>query len=165
MCLTSPGLRAYVTVGQYVPPTIPANAATNVQIPLAGGAQINGRDAFPRQNAELTDGCFSTGEAMVAKVDRFRYHVVSFFEDGTRLDPATGGNVQTVGSRPYLMLDQGLIDEYQIMVDPVALGGGVPVFRNITRPLNLRLTGTQAFSSGVVLLSYEPADSPRAPSP
>ena len=69
------------------------------------------------------------------------------------------------GSIVSQFADQGLIDEYQIMVDPVALGGGVPAFRNITRPLNLRLTGTQAFSSGVVLLSYEPADSPRAPSP
>jgi dihydrofolate reductase len=41
-------------------------------------------------------------------------------------------------------------------VDPVALGNGTTIFNGITRKLDLKLTGTRIFKSGVVLLSYEP---------
>lgn len=52
----------------------------------------------------------------------------------------------------------GLIDSYRISVHPVALGNGKPLFEDLQQRLNLRLTGTRVFKSGVVELSYEPAD-------
>lgn len=42
------------------------------------------------------------------------------------------------------------------MIDPVALPDGTPVFNNINQKLNLRLTGSKVFNSGVVLLNYQP---------
>jgi dihydrofolate reductase len=42
------------------------------------------------------------------------------------------------------------------MVDPVALGAGTPIFKDLKRKLDLKLTMTRTFKSGVVLLSYEP---------
>lgn len=60
------------------------------------------------------------------------------------------------GSIATQLADAGLIDEYQIMVDPVVIGGGTSLFSSITCKLDLRLTGTRTFKSGVVLLSYEP---------
>lgn len=59
------------------------------------------------------------------------------------------------GSIVTQLAEQKLIDEYEIMIDPVILGDGVPMFKNITRRLNLRLTASRAFSSGVILLSYQ----------
>jgi dihydrofolate reductase len=50
---------------------------------------------------------------------------------------------------------QGLIDEYQIMVDPVVLGRGTPIFKGIKHKLDLKLTSTRTFKSGVVLLCYQ----------
>lgn len=47
-----------------------------------------------------------------------------------------------------------LIDEYQFMIDPVAIGSGSPSFQGLTRKLDLKLTGSRVFESGVVLLSY-----------
>ncbi|MGC5021855.1 dihydrofolate reductase family protein [Micromonospora sp. DT47] len=47
----------------------------------------------------------------------------------------------------------GLLDEWQLVVHPVVLGGGRPVFPAIER-LGLRLAGTRAFDGASVLLRY-----------
>lgn len=49
-----------------------------------------------------------------------------------------------------------VIDEYQMIVDPVALGKGRTMFDGITEPLNLNLTKTRTFGNGKVYLCYEP---------
>jgi dihydrofolate reductase len=51
----------------------------------------------------------------------------------------------------------GLIDEYRIMVSPVVLGEGLPLFKGITQPLRLKLIEARTFHSGNVLLVYQPA--------
>lgn len=48
----------------------------------------------------------------------------------------------------------GLIDEYQLCIHPVILGKGLPLFRDIRETLDLKLTGTKTFGSGVVCLYY-----------
>ncbi len=71
----------------------------------------------------------------------------------------TGGKDLTVlgsGSIVTLFAEHGLIDEYEIMVDPVVIGAGTPIFNNIKQKLDLKLTATRTFKSGVVLLSYAP---------
>ena len=54
-------------------------------------------------------------------------------------------------------IKHGLIDEYRIIVNPVVLGSGIPLFKGIDRKLNLKLIKTRAFKSGNVLLYYKPA--------
>jgi dihydrofolate reductase len=60
------------------------------------------------------------------------------------------------GSLVTQFADEDLIDEYQVMIDPVALGKGTALFSNLTHQLNLKLTMTKTFQSGVVLMSYQP---------
>jgi dihydrofolate reductase len=50
-----------------------------------------------------------------------------------------------------------LIDEFRIMVNPVALGGGTSLFKGLQNKLELKLLRTKTFTSGNVLLHYEPA--------
>jgi dihydrofolate reductase len=69
-----------------------------------------------------------------------------------------GNNMTILGSGSIVsqLADAGLIDEYQIMVDPIAIGDGTPIFSGIQKQLNLKLTATRTFKTGVVLLSYVP---------
>lgn len=53
----------------------------------------------------------------------------------------------------FINLD--LIDEYRLMVHPVVLGRGLPLFENVEREHRLRLVRAKTFSSGVVLLHYQ----------
>jgi dihydrofolate reductase len=79
-------------------------------------------------------------------------------EELKRLKELPGNNITLLGSGSILTLlsENGLIDEYQIMIDPVAIGKGTPIFHEIKQPLNLKLSDVKAFKSGVVLLSYMP---------
>jgi dihydrofolate reductase len=60
------------------------------------------------------------------------------------------------GSIVTLFAEHSLIDEYQVMVDPVVLGDGTPLFKGIRQKLDLKLASSRIFKSGVVLLSYVP---------
>jgi dihydrofolate reductase len=52
----------------------------------------------------------------------------------------------------------GLIDEYRIIVAPIALGDGRPVLGGMTERVPLQLAGARTFDSGNVLLTYRPAE-------
>lgn len=50
----------------------------------------------------------------------------------------------------------GLIDEYRIIVNPVILGKGNPLFKGLQDKLNLELLKTKKLKSGVVIFYYQP---------
>jgi len=77
-------------------------------------------------------------------------------EEVRRLKQQTGGNLFVFGSADLSssLIPRGLIDEFRIMVNPVVLGSGNPLFRD---KLNLKLLETRTFQNGNVLLYYHPA--------
>jgi dihydrofolate reductase len=50
----------------------------------------------------------------------------------------------------------GLVDRHRVMLAPVVLGTGKPLFAAPEEPLRLRLAATRVFDGGVVMLDYEP---------
>ena len=63
-----------------------------------------------------------------------------------------------VGS-PSLIVALGqldLIDEYQLAVHPTVVGSGLPLFKNVTDRIDLRLLKTKTFGCGAVAHYYEP---------
>jgi dihydrofolate reductase len=81
-------------------------------------------------------------------------------EEVKKLKQMPGKDMTVLGSGSIVtqFAQQGLIDEFQIMVDPVVLGDGTPIFKGIREKLNLKLVSTKTFSSGVILLCYQPMD-------
>jgi class 3 adenylate cyclase/dihydrofolate reductase len=69
-----------------------------------------------------------------------------------------GGELVVYGSPDLvdLLLAEQLVDEYRILVYPIILGSGKHLFRDRINSHHLRLVRSHAFSSGVVLLTYEP---------
>jgi dihydrofolate reductase len=51
----------------------------------------------------------------------------------------------------------GLIDEYQLLIHPVALGSGLPLFSALSGPADLKLVSETAFDTGAVAHIYRPA--------
>lgn len=77
-----------------------------------------------------------------------------------QLKSSKGSDLTILGSGSIVsqFADAGLIDTYQIMIDPVALQSGTPLFEGMKNQLDLKLIDSKVFKSGVVLLTYENND-------
>ncbi len=71
-----------------------------------------------------------------------------------------GGDLLVVGSTQLVqtLLAHGLVDELQLMIDPLVVGGGKGIFPadGMLRPL--RLVDSQVTSTGAILATYAPAN-------
>lgn len=77
-------------------------------------------------------------------------------EEVTKLKDQPGKDLRVSGaSIAATFMQLGLIDEYQLYVQPVVLGGGTPMFRSLDNKIELRLVETRKFGSGVVFLRYQ----------
>jgi len=74
------------------------------------------------------------------------------------LKEAAGPGLCILGSGSIVaqLAPEGLIDEYQFVVTPVALGSGRTLFEGVQSRLSLQLTSSRTFRNGNVLLCYEP---------
>jgi dihydrofolate reductase len=72
-------------------------------------------------------------------------------------EPGEGMVILGSGSIVSQLAQAGLIDEYQVVVKPIALGEGRTMFEGIKQKLSLKRTKTRTFINGNVLLSYEPS--------
>jgi dihydrofolate reductase len=93
------------------------------------------------------------------KADWYNTRVVSgdIVAEVRRLKDA-GKNMTVLGSGSIVsqLTDAQLVDTFMILVDPIALTGGTPIFSGIKNNLSLQLTDHRIFSSGRVLLTYRP---------
>lgn len=75
------------------------------------------------------------------------------------------GDLALFGSSTFTadLLQAGVVDEVRVMVNPILLGGGVPLYTGLTERVPLRLARTITFRNGNVLLCYTPGAQPPAP--
>ena len=79
----------------------------------------------------------------------------SVAEELSRLGRTPGADVSVGGAGlAATLVEQDLIDEYRLFVNPVVLGGGTPFFPERRERLELELVETRTFGSRVVYLRY-----------
>jgi dihydrofolate reductase len=75
------------------------------------------------------------------------------------LKEQSGGDLLVIGSGDFVqtLMQNSLVDEYQLMVHPFVLGTGARLFREGTPRTALRLADTKTTTKGVLILTYQPA--------
>jgi dihydrofolate reductase len=74
-----------------------------------------------------------------------------------KLKQAAGKDIVMFGSPTvaHALMAENLIDDYWLFINPVLLGRGIPLFKDIKARAALGLGASHVFSSGVVCLHYE----------
>ncbi len=78
-------------------------------------------------------------------------------EEVLRMKKQPGKNMVIYGSGSIVsaFMNLGLTDEYHLFVNPIVLGIGKPLFKDLKDTHKLKLVRTKTFSNGVVLLQYQ----------
>jgi dihydrofolate reductase len=81
-------------------------------------------------------------------------------EEISELKRQPGEDIAISGSGALVrsLLEDGLIDELKLMVHPVVVGSGKKLFAESEKQTALELVDSQTFATGVVYLTYKPAD-------
>jgi dihydrofolate reductase len=69
-----------------------------------------------------------------------------------------GGDIIAWGGATFLqsLSRAGLVDEYRLVINPVALGDGLPLFKELPAPLQLELIEATTYATGAALHVYRP---------
>ncbi|MER9067304.1 dihydrofolate reductase family protein [Mesorhizobium sp. M0902] len=102
------------------------------------------------QPAKLQPGGESWAEAYVASGD--------LAEEVAKLKAQEGKPIIAHGGVSFArsLVAQGLVDQLALMVAPVALGKGLPLFSELAAPMSLKLVSSKAFPGGAVAQIYRP---------
>ncbi len=73
-------------------------------------------------------------------------------KEGERNDIGILGSADLASS----LINENLIDEFRIMINPILLGKGNPLFKEINTRIKLKFINAKVFKSGNVLLNYKP---------
>jgi len=137
------GSRTYHGMAEYWPTATDAMATPMNETPKV---------VFTRQASLELSGAGTWGSAQIANGD--------LADEVRRLKKQAGNPIVAHGGAAFArsLVRLGLVDEYRLLIAPVALGAGLPLFTERMEPLNLQLVSTSIFRSGAVAHVYRPAD-------
>lgn len=134
---------------------------------LFGRVTYEGMAAYwPSEKGEIADFMNNTPKVVFSKTlkqadwKNTRVMRENASEEVARLKQQPGKNLAIFGSAKLssTLMKDGLIDEYQLGLTPILLGGGNPLFKPGER-MNLKLVEARPLKSGCVILRYQPVDS------
>jgi dihydrofolate reductase len=119
--------------------------------------------AWPTQTGEMATLLNSHAKIVFSKRlttlewNNSRLATADAAEEIAHLKQQPGKNISVTGGATLAqsLSRMGLIDEYNLVMHPVALGNGKSLFTDLSHPLNLKLVSTQTFDSGAIGLTYQ----------
>ena len=93
---------------------------------------------------------------MRGKSEKTRFIGENVMGEVSKLKQKTGKNIIMFGSpgAVHSLMQDNLVDEFWLFINPVILGKGISYLQNIKERLRLQLVSSNTFSSGVVCLQY-----------
>ena len=87
----------------------------------------------------------------------------NFVEEIQRLKNSPGKQINVTGSAKLVqsLLRENLLDELRLLLHPIVVGGGKRLLEGDTGQVPLKLVDSQIFDTGVLYLTYQPADRSR----
>lgn len=151
------GSRSFDAMAGYWPTSTDVFAPPMNQIPKAvfsrqGPAVLEKLNtAGASRSTALQPGAESWAQAHVASGD--------LAEEIARLKAQDGKPIIAHGGVSFArsLVAQGLVDQFALIVAPVALGQGLPLFSDLAAPRPLKLMSSRAFPGGAVAQIYRPA--------
>ena len=141
------GRKSFEVLAAYWPTATGPFAAPMNEIPKALFTKKGFKGIDPVPHAEQSPATASWAEARVFDGD---------LAEGIReLKSGPGKPILAIGGAGFMrsLITTGLIDEYHLVVHPVVLGGGLPIFNDVP-PLDLKLVDVRAFPGGIVAHTY-----------
>ena len=79
-------------------------------------------------------------------------------EEISKMRGEPGGDILAWGGATFVqeLSRLGLVDEYRLVINPVALGNGLPLFADLSEPIDLELLEARTFGTGASLHIYRP---------
>jgi len=76
----------------------------------------------------------------------------------TKLKQQDGKDIIAYGGATFVsaLIKHGLIDEFHLFINPMAIGNGITIFKELDSKQNLTLVKSTSFNCGIVVLNYEP---------
>ena len=136
---------------------IPKAVFSKQPLPILEGVSMTAALEDARANAEpgpasrMQAGGESWAQAYVASGD--------LAEEVAKLKARDGKPIIAHGGASFArsLVAQGLVDQYDLLVHPIALGKGLSIFSDLATPRPLKLISSKAFPGGQVAQIYRPS--------
>ena len=153
------GRKSYADMAAYWPTSTepfaePMNRIPKVVFSRGAGGPPETTRAIEDARAQEVGRRAAADPAAVASWRAARILTGDLADEIARLKAEGGGDIVAHGGASFAraLVATGLVDEYRLLIHPVALGRGLPIFE---RPIDLALVETQRFPKGVVAHVYK----------
>jgi dihydrofolate reductase len=158
------GSRTFRDMAAYYPTSTEPYALPMNQIPKVYFTKTGSPGATTRALADAqqhtTTHASSEGHGAFESWDGARALSGDLAEEVTRLKNERGNPILAHGGASFAnsLVRRGLVDEYRLLIHPVALGAGLALFDAMPSPRKLSLIEVSTFDLGVVLHVYRRTD-------
>jgi dihydrofolate reductase len=161
------GRRSYVEMAAYWPTSTNPFARPMNEIPKAVFSRSGAISSESMEQIAAALGDATKAEtsghrdADEAALESWLHPIVAgtdLVADIQRLKAEDGKPINALGGASFAssLIAAGLVDVFRLVVHPVVLGRGLPIFAGLENPLYLKLEDLKQFDTGAVIKTYRP---------
>jgi len=152
------GHSSYQTMADFWPTAVTPFARPMNEIPKAVFSRSG---AVSPPSMEKTKAALQEGKVEKAVLESWLHPIVAgkdLVADVQRLKAEDGLPISALGGASFAssLIAAHLVDAFHLVVHPILLGKGLPIFTGLAEPVHMKLEDLKQWDSGVVFKSYRP---------